>query len=97
MKTTKDKDWDRLQVEKLNEELFLAVQASQGFAFISDGIGAKTPEEFFTMVRNARDHTTKSFQIIESFLAKHGQGQGVDVSAKSRQGQVIVYKTSRVQ
>ena len=59
--------------EALCNELFCAVQTSQGFAFISDGMGAMTKKEFFSNVRHSLRHNRIASRKIYAFLKKHGE------------------------
>lgn len=60
-------------VEKLCDELFHAVQKHQGFAHISDGMGAMTHEQFFAAVCFALDHSKVATETMRAFLVKYGQ------------------------
>lgn len=60
-------------VEKLNDELFQLVERDQGYAFISDGMGSMTREQFFAMARRALKHSRAASQKLGAFLKKHGE------------------------
>jgi len=61
-------------VDQLCDELFLAVEHSQGFAFISDAEGATmTRAQFFERIRGRLAWTEKSAKIIRNFLFKYGE------------------------
>ncbi len=65
--------WDKHELIRLNEELFNAVQGSQGGAFLSDGMvyDKMTKKDFFDAVRRARKQTYISAKVITKFLKKY--------------------------
>lgn len=62
-------------VEKLVDELFCAVEQSQGYAFVSDGETFVTTAEFFERVRGRLGYARKTVVAMEMFLCKHGASQ----------------------
>lgn len=60
-------------MEKLGEELFELVERDQGYAYISDGMGSMTRQQFFDMTRRALKHSDIATTKIRSFLRKHGE------------------------
>ena len=63
-----------MSVDELADELFLAVEKAQGFAFISDGEGAgMTRRQFFKRVRGRLDWSRRASREIAKFLRRHGQ------------------------
>jgi hypothetical protein len=63
-----------MSVEELADELFIAVERAQGFAFISDAEGASMMEdEFFERVRGRLAWSEESCRIIRKFLRDHQQ------------------------
>lgn len=61
-------------VEKLGNEIFLAVQGAQGNAFISDGVaGLSDTKTLFGVIRGALKATRKSERIVIKFLKKYGE------------------------
>lgn len=63
---------EQAEVERLVDELFDAVQSSQGYAFISDGEMFNTKRQFFERIRGRLEHSRESVRIIRAFLHKHG-------------------------
>ena len=58
--------------EKFADEIFRAVEDSQGKAFISDGLNAlSSAATVFATVRYHLKHARKTVRIIEGFLEKY--------------------------
>ncbi len=67
-------DVSKLDGRKLGAELFGLVEADQGYAFISDGLGYNGDvEKVFNVARGALRSTESSAKKIRRFLKKYGQ------------------------
>lgn len=73
-KEIKEEERKADEVRRLADELFRAVEKSQGFAFISDGEGAgMTKQQFFERIRGRLDWSHKATEEIKKFLKKYQQ------------------------
>lgn len=65
---------EKASLEDLADELFLAVEKSQGYAFISDGEAALgTKERFFERQRGRLWYALAAAQKISQFLKKYDE------------------------
>lgn len=60
--------------ESLGDKLFRLVQESQGFAFISDGIGEMTDEQVMTIARSSLSWTIESAAVLMEFIEEQEKG-----------------------
>lgn len=61
-------------VEVLADEIFKVLQFHQGYAFVSDGLGAlRNRKTLFAVVRGALKHTEASARIMRRWLRKYGE------------------------
>lgn len=58
-------------MKTLGEKLFNLVQASQGFSFISDGIGDFSDDEVIKIAKNSLTWTKETIGILEKFIREH--------------------------
>jgi hypothetical protein len=62
------------EVVKKADEIFRLVEKDQGFAFISDGLGAvKSLQDLYAIVKITLRHTEKTARLIRAWLKKEGQ------------------------
>lgn len=64
---------EREKVHELADELFAAIERSQGFAHVSDGETFPTVEAFFERIRGRLEHQRKGARIMADFLRRHNQ------------------------
>lgn len=64
---------ERDEVLKLTDELFRAVEASQGYFFVSDGEEFDTKAEFFERIRGRLEHGHAAVRVMTRFLNKYGE------------------------
>lgn len=66
-----------MTIEELSDELFRAVQQSQGFFFVSDDGGPGMDEiQFFERVRGRLAWGRAAVKSMNNFLRKYGQTDG---------------------
>lgn len=63
---------ETLEVAKLVDELFAAVELHQGFFHISDGETFASKAEFFGRIIGRLKHGRRAVKKMEAFLKKHG-------------------------
>lgn len=71
---------DRLDVERLVNELFHAVQNAQGHAFVSDGETFDSVTDFFARIRGRLKWSQETTRLMREFLKKYeriGVGRSV--------------------
>lgn len=62
-----------VEVERLADELFGAVQTNQGFFHVSDGETFPTKAQFFERIRGRLKHGSAACRKMQAFLRKHGE------------------------
>lgn len=65
----------RKEVDRLVQELFGAVQTSQGYFYVSDGETFATRAEFFERIRGRLDWGREAVAKMNAFLRKHGEAK----------------------
>jgi len=78
----KEKKRQETTVDELNDELFLAVETSQGKSYISDGMGCLPREAFFDGVRQSLWYTLATAQAMKKFLVKYGEEEPAAIRAE---------------
>lgn len=64
---------ERKRVDLLTDDLFRAVEESQGLFHVSDGETFHTGQEFFERVRGRLEWGKEAVRLMQAFLRKHGE------------------------
>jgi hypothetical protein len=62
---------DAKRVEVLADELFSAIQMSQGYFYVSDGETFESPAKFFERIRGRLKYGRQAVRLMEAFLRNH--------------------------
>lgn len=57
--------------QELDDELFLLIEAEQGYAFISDGVHVLPPERIINVARASLTHHRKCVKLLSGFVKKY--------------------------
>jgi hypothetical protein len=61
------------EIQNLNDEIFNAIEESQGYFHVSDGECFATKAEFFERMRGRLRFGRKACRILAAFLKRHGE------------------------
>lgn len=63
----------KLDIDRLVDELFSAIQTAQGYSFCSDGETFASVPDFFARIRGRLRWSEEATQVMRAFLKKYDQ------------------------